>query len=182
MVDDILAEEWRPVEGWPYEVSSIGRVRRSSADLGRTRRGRIIRTFRRKTGHRTVVLCSNGRTKNAKVHRLMCRAFHGPPPSPGHLAAHENGDPGDNRPDNIYWATPAQNSADMVRHGRSRPGGKSNLAVLSDVQALSIIAAAPLDLPGRRAVAAALGVTEKTVTRILRGETFKHLSCPTSQT
>ena len=31
MASDSIPEEWRPVEGWPYEISNRGRLRRSRA-------------------------------------------------------------------------------------------------------------------------------------------------------
>jgi hypothetical protein len=37
-------------------------------------------------------------------------------------AAHFNGDSGDNRIENLYWATPAQNNADIARHGNVKKG------------------------------------------------------------
>lgn len=51
------------------------------------------------------------------VARLVCLAFHGPPPTPKHQAAHDNGDVDDNAPSNVLWKTPVENHADKLRHG-----------------------------------------------------------------
>lgn len=111
MADENLPEEWRAVEGWPYEVSDLGRVRRSSAALGRTRAGKILRPqLKRKTGHLRVFLCRDGRPKEFAVHRLVCGAWHGAAPSGKHQAAHIDGDAANNLPENLYWALPIENS------------------------------------------------------------------------
>lgn len=174
MADDILSEEWRPVEGWPYEVSSLGRVRRATADMGRTRSGKILATFPRASGHIGVMLCQRGRIKNMQVHRLVCAAFHGPAPSPQHQVAHWNGDASDNKPGNLRWATPLENAADTVRLGRSRPGERCNLAVLRDEDAADM---------RRRAhsgeavadIARSFNVSDQSVRRVLSRRTFSHI-------
>lgn len=70
-----------------------------------------------KHGYKFVVLRVNGKQKMIGVHRLVCDAFHGAPPSPKHQPDHINGDPSDNRPINLEWVTPMEN----VRRGRSKP-------------------------------------------------------------
>src|SRR5262245_64678932 len=46
--------------------------------------------------------------------RLICKEYHGPPPTPMHQAAHKP--PCNNtlciNPEHLYWATPSQNAAD----------------------------------------------------------------------
>jgi len=37
------------------------------------------------------------------MHRLVCAAAHGPPPSPKHVADHRNGNGLDNRASNLVW-------------------------------------------------------------------------------
>jgi hypothetical protein len=59
----------------------------------------------------------NPNTTQRDVHRLMCEAFHGPPPSDDAVVRHLNGIRTDNRPENLRWGTPAENTADMLRHG-----------------------------------------------------------------
>jgi hypothetical protein len=74
-------------------------------------------TQREKNGYLTVVLRADGGYKMFGVHRLVCDAFHGAPPSPRHQPDHINGDRKDNRPSNLEWVTPKEN----VRRGRSKP-------------------------------------------------------------
>ena len=74
-------------------------------------------TQRDKDGYKTVMLRVGGKQKMIGVHRLVCCAFHGAPPSPKHQPDHLNGDRSDNRPSNLEWVTPKVN----VRRARSRP-------------------------------------------------------------
>lgn len=51
------------------------------------------------------------------VHRLICTAFHGPPPDPSQFhVSHLDGDPSNNAADNLGWKTPSENMYDKYRH------------------------------------------------------------------
>lgn len=49
------------------------------------------------------------RGKNYKTHRLVCEAFHGPPPFEGAVVIHLNENALDNRPSNLKWGTQKEN-------------------------------------------------------------------------
>ena len=49
--------------------------------------------------------------KNFKVHRLICEAFNGPPPTPDHIVLHKDEDSANNRRGNLKWGTHAENAA-----------------------------------------------------------------------
>ncbi|WP_434404756.1 HNH endonuclease signature motif containing protein [Sphingobium sp. DN12] len=51
------------------------------------------------------------------VHRLACRAFHGPAPAGKPLVLHWNDVKDDNRADNLRWGNAAENMADAKRNG-----------------------------------------------------------------
>ncbi|WP_052459590.1 HNH endonuclease [Tessaracoccus massiliensis] len=114
-------EQWKVVLWAPaYEVSDRGRVRsvaRTVVDsLGRTRqlRGVALALSRNNYGHLYVRLRS---TVRAYVHRLVLEAFIGPCPA-GHECCHRNDDPSDNRVENLYWGTRADNMLDRVANGK----------------------------------------------------------------
>ena len=64
------------------------------------------------------VKCGSG--TQYRVHRLVLEAFIGPCPD-GMECCHNDGDPGNNRLDNLRWDTHSANSLDAVRHG-THPG------------------------------------------------------------
>lgn len=119
-----LSEEWRPVDDWPhYEVSNTGRVRRVS--------GRVLKLSVNDKGYWQAHLRDSGRERNAPVHRLVALAFIGPPPSPQHEVAHEDGDGRNARVDNLSWKLHVENEADKRRHGTHRVGAKHHSSRLS---------------------------------------------------
>lgn len=60
------------------------------------------------------------------VHSLVCEAFYGPAPKHKPWALHRNGDHLDNRPENLYWGTPKENSQDAKRHGKNFEANKAH--------------------------------------------------------
>lgn len=69
-------------------------------------------------GYRHITLCVGGKVVHqGNVHRLILLTFKGPPPTPDHEAAHENGDSLDNRVENLNWKTSKENQHDRYRHG-----------------------------------------------------------------
>ena len=112
---------WLPVVGFEglYEVSSNGRV---ASLLGRNRR--ILRAGDSR-GYRLVILRRGGMSHTRLVHRLVLEAFVGPRPE-GMVARHLNGDPGDNRLENLAWGTQSENNYDKVRHGTHHNANKTH--------------------------------------------------------
>jgi len=109
-------EEWKIVPSWPdYEASSLGRVRRTKAHA---RPAYYIQKLRMVGHYLNATVYRDKVPTKLPVHRLVCEAFHGPCPSDKKLVAHANGDPLDNRPSNLRWATYAENRADDRRHGK----------------------------------------------------------------
>lgn len=110
-----------PVSGFSdYAVSSNGRVKRVIPDY----RGRVDNIIKPYTATRyaTVTLYRNRTPYVVCVHRIVCAAFNGNPPSIKHQAAHNDGDRTNNKSSNLRWATPSENESDKVAHGTSRLG------------------------------------------------------------
>lgn len=76
-------------------------------------------------GRRVVQLWASNKGKVHLMHRLMLLAFVGPCPD-GMEACHNNGDPSDNRLDNLRWDTKQSNQADRIEHGTSVEGREGN--------------------------------------------------------
>ncbi|HYH67677.1 MAG TPA: HNH endonuclease [Urbifossiella sp.] len=105
MTDDEL---WLPIPDFPnYEASDRGRIRNR-------RLGHLLAGTTTRQGYLQVSVRGPRGRRVAYVHRLVCAAFHGPPPA-GHVVNHINALKQDNRPENVEWLTPAAN----VRHARA---------------------------------------------------------------
>ena len=126
-------EKWLPVAGYAgmYEVSNHGRVRsldrivRVTADQSRVARGRILSPGPHRGGYKLINLSRDGHRKSATVHKLVLEAFVGTAPS-GMEACHADGDPANNRLDNLRWGTSTENNFDIVRHGNHYQSNKTH--------------------------------------------------------
>ena len=167
-----MNEIWRPVVGWEslYEVSSLGNVRS-------IRSSKLLRLSRRSDGYMTVGLHRGGNQQTGYVHRLVCEAFHGLPPTETHHAAHDNGVRDDNRPENILWKTPAANLADKVRHGTHSYGATHGCSQIEETDVLRVfeMRAAGYTL---KAIAAQVGIHFSHVSEILNRHAWRHVQVP----
>lgn len=93
-------ERWRPVDGWPYEVSSHGRVRGP--------RGWILKPSYYKDYAR-VIFNLDKQKKSFKVHRLVALAFI-PNPQNHPVVNHIDRNRGNNHVSNLAWADHRTNS------------------------------------------------------------------------
>ena len=67
-------EEWRKIDGFPYEVSNLGNV--VSLDFNHTKQRGLLKQNIDKTGYKSVVLYDNNILKTKQlVHRLVAFAF-----------------------------------------------------------------------------------------------------------
>ena len=118
-----MDENWIPVAGFEglYSVSSLGTVRR---DRGRTSTGKRwaggpLKPRYNQDGYAKYTLYRAGKPHYVLGHRLVCEAFHGPPPEGKPLALHRNDMPGDNRPENLYWGSLSDNQSDILLNGNN---------------------------------------------------------------
>ncbi len=143
-VTTAIAENWRPISGFPdYQVSDLGQVRslpricdRGYSSMGSSGPLRVGgrelsgRPARRKDNDWYVVVCLRENKKRcyAYVHRLVLTAFVGPCPE-GMEGCHNDGDRTNNKLENLRWDTRGNNIRDAVRHGtwgHPRPIGSAH--------------------------------------------------------
>src|SRR5262245_48467708 len=117
------------VEEQGYRVDSEGGVWSRLDTHGRlTVRWRRLSQVKDCCGYLRVGIKSRSRL----VHRLVMEHFVGPCP-PGMECRHLDGNPANNRLENLAWGTPAENHADAMRHGTAfclRPEGREHSAGL----------------------------------------------------
>lgn len=181
--EEIAREEWRPVvgfEGW-YEVSDLGRVRRST-EAPTSHPARILKPGLRR-GYHGVSLCKYGVVTQRLVHSLVAEAFIGPCPE-GLEVGHEDNDRGNNRVGNLSYLTHKQNMqhcADTTDHIR---GEANNFATTTTAQAVRIKELLRVGSTGMPPglIAVCVGVSIHVVYQIQSGKIWGHLTTPLRQT
>lgn len=155
-----VIEKWRLIEGYEYEVSDQGNVRRVGS--------RSLKPRVHSNGYHRVSLRGETNT-DAYVHRLVCAAFLGAATDGAH-ADHINGDRRDNRLVNLRWLSPEANRAarNFAR------GARSNKSALteSDIRA---IRSAPHSRWFDGRMAKILGVSRETVRDIRNHKAWSHV-------
>ena len=125
-----MAEEWREFSAPNYEVSSMGRVRRSKPGR-RTFAGRVLSPIRQKCGYLSVRPVIGGKNVHYYVHDVVSEAFIGPKPD-GSTVNHKNGNKHDNRVENLEYVSHAGNMAHAATMGLMPSGESHHNAKLSD--------------------------------------------------
>lgn len=140
-------------------VSSLGRVRLQS--------GRISSGYREEEGYLRLSLTLGGRLRCVRVHRLVVRAFLGPPPTSEHTQVnHKDGDKANNALCNLEYATPRENRAHFVRYAEETGRRKSSTKpVLS-----RLLGETEWQLhDSMKSAAATLGLDQSSISKCARG-------------
>lgn len=160
---------------WPIDprcgVTEDGRVFRT-VPIGAAKAREITRHLA-KRGYYVVQL----EKKWFYVHRMVAQTYLGDPAGKEQVA-HNNGVRTDNRVENLRWATPKENSADMVEHDTKLYGERHPSRILSEMEVLTIYKLTknkrPRAHPYHREIAEDFGVTRECVTRIANDDRWKH--------
>ncbi len=102
-----MTEEWRRIEGFDYEVSDAGRVRRTGSA------GCLApyKVHKRNGAYLCVDLYRWGRRHHRFVHRLVAAAFLPPPRWDRCEVNHMDANAENNEAGNLEWCTRAENEA-----------------------------------------------------------------------
>lgn len=156
-----------------YRAGSDGRIYSRTRYAGFGRKGLV--DWYALTGHEGgrgyfhVSLCHKNKKVTKAVHRLVCMAFHGMPPSPSYQVRHLDGNRQNNVPSNLRWGTQVENWADRRVHGTATIGEKHWASKLSDEERGHIRYAVTMGLCSRRHAARVLGMSQSAISELCRG-------------
>jgi DNA-binding CsgD family transcriptional regulator len=129
------------------------------------------------SGGRVVFLTrADGTGATRPIHRLVLEAFVGPRPE-GTECCHNDGNPANNRLENLRWDTHRANMQDTIKHGTRAPvfGTHSANARLDEARVATIC---DLIRAGERAttIARQFGVSRAAINNIKDGKSWVHVS------
>jgi hypothetical protein len=163
-------------DGSVWSCVRIGRYKRFSPDWHR---------LRPHAQHRGHLLAQLGRGDQRFVHRLVLEAFVGPCPE-GMECRHLDGNPGNNRLENLAWGTARENWEDALRHGTAalKPGGTAPRGEEHPYSKLTewhaeMIACLKLLGVGELSAARYLGLPDAmrgAVSGVMRGQSWNHVT------
>ncbi len=109
------------------------------------------------------------------LHRLVCEAAYGPPPTPKHQVAHSCGTRACQNLLHLRWATQAENEADKVLHGTHNRGERNPGVKLSDAE-VARIRTLWLSTTGvtQREIGDRFHVRQQTISKIVNGKSRKY--------
>jgi NUMOD4 motif-containing protein/HNH endonuclease len=177
-------EIWKGVLGWEnrYEVSSIGRVRSveregkhysGSKSLWKSK----MLKFNINRGYKHVLLYRSEFDKQRTgVHRLVAAAFI-PNPDNKPTVNHINCNPGDNRVENLEWATykEQQDHAAKSGHRYMTLGEMSNFSKLTESDVIEIRRLFDNGIMTRIEIANKFSMAKSNVQYIVNRQTWKHI-------
>lgn len=128
-----MSERWLPMPDYEglYEVSDLGRVRSLHARFASPRPVKVLIGT---DGYLVVMLSKDGKRTPKRLHRLVCRAFHGESGPLKVEAAHLDGNRQNPRADNLKWATKVENHFHKRLHGTHQTGDKAGHRILTSEQ------------------------------------------------
>lgn len=188
--EELKSEIWKDIpeyEGY-YQVSNLGRVKSldrivEAIFMGKKkkpviRKGRILIPAQHTDGHMRVNPCINSKVKISFVHRLVLFAF---VPNPDNLpvCCHNDGNPTNNRVENLRWGTCYDNYWDMHKHGVWNPGvhpkgaeipwAKLNEEKVREIRKLNA------EGISQRKLGKIFGVSHSVIRNIIIGKKWKHI-------
>lgn len=171
-------EIWKPIPKHPfYEASSFGRIQSLDREVAhkikgftQRRKGKILSPNTLPKGYRTVML--EGQRRRC-VHLLVLEAFIGPCPE-GMECAHEDGNPGNNRVENLSWKTPTANAQDKKKHGTYYDFNNC----LTEEQAIEVRGLISTGNHSVKDLAERFGTSSQTISRIKNSHTRRELGAP----
>lgn len=167
-------EEWRPITDFEglYEVSNLGRIRAIEARV-------LTPDIDKRAGtlpYARVTLSGHRRPTRLGVHRIVARQFIGECP-PGYQVNHKDGNPANNRLDNLEYVTCGENHTHAFNVLGRRPphrGETTHFAKLTDNDVIQI---RRLRSEGQSyaKIASRFNTKPANVWHICTGRTWKHL-------
>jgi hypothetical protein len=121
-----------------------------------------------------VYLYKNGKRIFKSVHRLVLETFIGPCPD-GMECCHNDGNPKNNKLDNLRWDTKISNQSDRKKHGTDNYARGEQISKLTEQDVRMIIYMYKTKKFIQQEIADVYNISRTTVSGIIRKKSWKHL-------
>lgn len=178
-----MKEIWRSIpycQG--YEASSLGRIRSINHFVFYKGKYKIKKVFYKgkilKPWEHNLYFyfgaSIKGKKKRMQVNRAVCSTFHGNPPTKKHQAAHLDGNPSNNKKNNLRWVTCPENMSHKIVHGTMVFGEKHKNSKLksNDIIMIRKKYHSGYSVP---IIAKKYKICKQNVYFIINGEAWKHI-------
>jgi len=173
------SEMWKDVAEyeWLYQISNLSRVRRM-AGSAKCYENRILKQNVGSHGYLVVDLYKNNKRKTFTIHKLILEAFVGPCPS-GMECRHLDGNPANNKIENLKWGTRSENVRDAMKHKTSKiphnKGSDHGMAKLNEWKVRIIKRLLEDGCLTQKEVSEIFEVNEPAISKIQTHRTWKHI-------
>jgi len=166
-----MKEKWKKINGWPYKISNLGRVKRTKGNCG-TRKGKILKFWLSGPGHSMVTLSNGSKHKKVLVHRLVAHYFIGLCPEDKEVN-HKDGNKENPYVDNLEYVTSSENLRHAYKTGLRTIGEDHCKAKLKDKEIKEIRKLYKTGKYFQREIAERFHIAASMVSRIVRYKTRK---------
>ena len=166
---------WKPVTGYEseYLVSDKGDIKRIKSSRGAVV-GRLLKPYLNSNGYFYITLSKSGTQNDFLLHKIVATAFFGESEL---QINHKNGNKKDNSVDNLEYVTPSENLLHATRTLHKRSGANHWNSRLKESDVLQILSLRKSGLTHEQ-IAKAFSVSRTTISEILLGKKWQHLSVP----
>jgi len=170
-----VQEIWKAIPGFPgYEVSDHGNVRsfwKRGYHVLKSTPHPLTLTITNPGGYPKV--CFGHEAKTFRVHRLVLDTFLGQRPK-GFECCHKDGNPLNNRLNNLYWGTSKNNAEDSIHHKTMPRGEKHGMSKLTPKDIIEIRRRFPMER-NQSSLAREFNVTRRAIGMIVNRINWKHI-------
>lgn len=165
MINDNLNEQWKTIPSLPdYQASNMGRIKSLKTQ-------KILSGCLNENGYYKFCLSVGGKNIYRIRSSLVMEAWHGARPA-HKVVCHENGDPSDDRLENLKYKTQKENIADKYRHGTILFGERNPRARITKEIAEYIF----LSKESTEKLSKELSVSSPTIDAIRNRKSWRHIT------
>jgi hypothetical protein len=169
-----MSEIWKTIKEYPsYQVSNFGNIRSINYKL--TGKTQELKQKTDKDGYKSVHIFNNGKGGHLRTHRLVACTFLNEDIKTKLCVCHKNDIRDDNRLDNLFFGTNAENIKDMKDKKRHPHGMKQGRAKLNNKQVRVIRHLYAIGNTTHKRIAELFNVSKAVIGRVVNKKSWTHL-------